>query len=144
VTVDTRPIWWHAVEGNPPIEWQLAFEALTDEEFADKWGLAAAVFIARTRRRTGRGPTFSEMFRALLPEETGALPEWPAGLNYHARFQLMGSFRLHVAIQWKRQGWINWDTGVERSLRVGRRFREESRARQADKPADTARRAEKQ
>ncbi|SDG15370.1 hypothetical protein [Microbacterium sp. 77mftsu3.1] len=133
MTVDTRPIWWRAIEGNPPTEWDLAFEGLTGDELADEWGLAAAVLIARVRRKTGQGPTFAELFEALLPETSYIHPRWPSGVTRSARAQTMRLFRLHVAIEWKRRGWINFDTNVSRSLRVGRAFRQQSRQRQADR-----------
>lgn len=125
-----RPIWWSAAEVNAPNAWIEAFDALTDEERADELGLAAAIFIARVRRRTGRGPTFSELFAKVFLEEP-LHPDWPTGLTYPVRATIHHAFRLHVAIQWRRRGWISWEPGVERSLRVGRRFREQSRARQA-------------
>lgn len=127
---DSRPIWWVAAAGDPPHEWVVAFEALTDESLADHYGLAAGIFVARVRRRSGHGPTFTELFRELF-EESQLHPEWPEGLNNVMRAAILHSYRLHVAIQWKRRGWINWDPGVARSLRVGRVFREHSRARQA-------------
>lgn len=127
---DSRPIWWSAAEVEAPAEWITTFRALTDEERADELGLFAAIFIARVRRRTGRGPTFSEFFAELF-QEHALHPAWPAGLTYPVRATIHHAFRLHVAIQWKRRGWISWDPGVERSLRVGPAFRERSRARQA-------------
>lgn len=127
---DSRPIWWSAAEVKAPDAWIAAFRALTDEEQADEMGLTAAIFIARVRRRTGRGPTFSELFAELFPHDQ-LHPEWPPGLTYPVRATIHHAFRLHVAIQWKRGGWISWDPGVERSLRVGPTFREKSRARQA-------------
>ncbi len=93
-------------------------------------GLTAAIFIARVRRRTGRGPTFSELFSEVFQDEP-LHPGWPDGLTYPVRASIHHAYRLHVAIQWKRRGWISWDPGVERSLRVGPTFREQSRARQA-------------
>ncbi|WP_337007404.1 MULTISPECIES: hypothetical protein [unclassified Microbacterium] len=127
---DLRPIWWSAAEVEAPAEWIAAFKALTDKVRSDALGLTAAIFIARVRRRTGRGPTFSELFAELFEDEP-LHPEWPSGLTYPVRANIHHAFRLHVAIQWKRGGWISWDPGVERSLRVGPEFRERSRARQA-------------
>lgn len=127
---DSRPIWWSATEVYAPNSWTEAFKALTDDERADELGLAAGIFIVRIRRRTGRGPTFSETFSELFPHDQ-MHPEWPAGLTYPVRASIHHAFRLHVAIQWRRRGWISWDPGVERSLRVGPKFREQSRARQA-------------
>ncbi len=133
MTIDTRPIWWRAIEGTPPIEWRIAFEGLTGDEHADRWGLAAAIFIVRVRRRTGQGPTFAELFDALFPENSSLHPSLPAGVSRSAHAQTMRLFRLHVAVEWKRRGWINFETNVPRSLRVGRTFREQSRQRQADR-----------
>lgn len=127
---DSRPIWWSATEVEAPDAWIAAFQALTDEDRADEMGLIAAIFIARVRRRTGRGPTFSELFSELFAHDQ-LHPEWPPGLTYPVRATIHHAFRLHIAIQWKRGGWISWDPGIERSLRVGPTFRERSRARQA-------------
>ena len=127
---DSRPIWWSATEVEAPGSWVEAFNAHTDEARADRLGLAAGIFIARVRRRTGRGPTFSELFAELFKQEP-LHPDWPPGLPYPVRATIHHAFRLHVAIQWKRRGWISWDPGVERSLRVGPSFRLRSRERQA-------------
>lgn len=127
---DPRPILWSATEVKAPDAWIEAFNSLTAEERADELGLAAGIYVARVRRRTGRGPTFSELFAELF-KDTPLHPEWPSGLTYPVRATIHHAFRLHVAIQWRRRGWISWDPGVERSLRVGPTFREQSRARQA-------------
>lgn len=127
---DSRPIWWTATEVDAPDAWIEAFRTLTDEDRSDALGLTAAIFIARVRRRTGRDPTFSELFAELFKDEP-LHPEWPGGLTYPVRATIHHASRLHVAIQWKREGWISWDPGVERNLRVGPEFRERSRARQA-------------
>lgn len=127
---DSRPVWWSASEIEAPDAWREAFEALTADADADRHGLTAGIFIARVRRRTGRGPTFTELFGEVFREEF-LHPEWPPGLSNASRVAILRSFRLHVAIQWKRRGWIAWDPGVARSLRVGPTFRERSRARQA-------------
>jgi hypothetical protein len=133
VTLDPRPIWWRAPEVDPPLAWRDAFHFFTSDEQVDERGLAAAIFIARTRRRTGRGPSFNELFAKIAPEESGLMQVFPEGLNHTARFETRRAFRLHVAIQWKRRGWISWETGVERSLRTGSLFRERSRQRQAER-----------
>ncbi|TXK12344.1 hypothetical protein FVP77_02365 [Microbacterium hatanonis] len=131
MTVDTRPPWWRATPGDPPPHWYIAFEVLTGDERGADWGMAAAIHVARIRRRTGRGPTFAEVFDELLPQSSPLQPPWPAHVSSKSRHDIMQSFRRHVAIEWKRQGWINWDVGVPRSLRVGPSFRERSRSRQA-------------
>lgn len=129
---DSRPIWWSTIEVEAPESWRDAFEALTDDATADRHGLSAGVFIARFRRRNGRGPTFSELFAEVFDEEP-LHPDWPEGLSNASRAAVLRSFRLHVAIQWKRRGWVAWAPGVARSLRVGRTFRERSRERQTAK-----------
>lgn len=70
---EAYPIWWRGVSAPPPAAWAYTFETFTGEETAGEWALAAAVFIAQTRRRTGAGPTFAELFAHLLPD-TGGLP----------------------------------------------------------------------
>ena len=135
VAIDPRPIWWRSVEGPPPTPWVDVFIAFTGEDSADEWGLAAAIFIAQTRRRTGMGPTFSEMFFELLPDTGGVPSSLPSDLDYQVRRKLIGDFRIHSATQWRRLGWISWQQGVERSLRVGPVFREHSRRHQAERRA---------
>lgn len=127
--VDPRPVWWRAVDGPPPTIWTIMFEEFTGADTADEWGLAAAIFIARVRHRTGHGPTFSELFAELDPDSRGVPSPLPSR-TYLERRRLIGDFRLSVAIEWKRRGWISWDPHVTRSLRVGRVFRERSRQRQ--------------
>lgn len=128
VTGQVRPIWWRVGSEVPPTTWLDMFEAFTGEATADEWGLAAGIFVSRTRRRTGRGPTFSELFQELLPDGHG-LPSRLTDLTFAERSQVVQEFRLHVMIEWRRRGWVNWDHGVERSLRTGRAFRQRSRQR---------------
>lgn len=123
------PIWWHSPDEPPPTSWIYMFESFTAEETADQWGLAAAIFIARTRRKTGQGPTFAELFRELMPGTRGVPSEPPKSLDGIDRRRLVSDFRIHAAIEWKRRGWISWDHRVKRSLRVGRVFRTHCRAR---------------
>ncbi len=128
VTGQLRPIWWRVSSETPPTPWLAMFESFTGESTADEWGLAAGIFVSRTRKRTGRGPTFSEVFQELLPDGNG-YPSRLAGLNFAERRQALQEFRLCVMIEWRRRGWVNWDHGVERSLRTGRAFRAHSRQR---------------
>lgn len=128
MTGQVRPIWWRVVHRTPPIAWVETFNDFTGENTADAWGLAAAIYVSRTRRRTGRGPTFGELFLELLPDGRG-LPSTLTGLTFLERRQVFHDFRLHIMIEWRRRGWVQWDHGVERSLRTGRTFRETSRAR---------------
>ena len=127
---DLNPIWWRRVERPAPAAWAYVFEDFTGDDTAEEWALAAAIFVAQTRRRTGRGPTFSELFAHLLPD-TGGLPgPFPDDLDFLGRRRATSGFRLHAATEWRRRSMISWDTDVLRSLRVGRAFRELSRMRQ--------------
>lgn len=79
-------------------------------------GLAAAVQVARYRKRHGYGPTFSELFGVLF---TGS------GVDWDRDRRLTFTFRHHLAVHWKRAGWIRWD-GTHRSLATGPTFRRAS------------------
>lgn len=127
---DPNPIWWRGVAAPPPAQWAYMFEGLTGDDTADEWALAAAIFIAQTRRRSGHGPTFVELFTHLLPDWSGLPAPFPEGMEYFERRRVIAAFRGHVPIDWRRRGMINWDRDAMRSLRVGRAFRERSRGRQ--------------
>lgn len=103
------------------------FEEFTDENSAGEWGLAAAIFVSQTRRRTRAGPTYGELFAHLLPDSGGLPAPFPNGLEYFERRSALFGFRKHVAIEWRRRAMIGWETGVARSLKVGRAFRLHSR-----------------
>jgi hypothetical protein len=108
-----------------PSEWLPWFEELTGPDSADGWGLRAAIAITRYRKANGRGPTFAELFDQLTAAQTYrvAEPSEPQQLSKHALY----GFRHHVAVHWRRLGWINWNKGT-RSLQVGRTFHTASRA----------------
>ena len=125
-------VWWRISNGYPPPQWIDAFEDFTGRETADEWGLAAAVVIAQTRKRTGRGPTFGELFLELLPDSSGAPSRLPTDLSSAERSRVHHDFRRYAAIEWKRRHWISWESGVTRSLRVGPAFRERSRIHRAE------------
>lgn len=127
---DPWPLWWRREDGHVPSNWQQQFESFTEGETADEWALAAAVYVARVRRRSGRGPTFAELFEHLLPTTVGLPAPFPESLSFAGRRWALGEFRRHVAIDWRRRGLIDWDHRVARSLRVGRVFRKLSRERQ--------------
>ncbi len=129
---EAYPIWWRGIATPPPAEWAYVFEELTGEDTADEWALAAAVCIAQTRRRTGAGPTFSELFAFLLPDSGGLPGPFPDNLQPDERRLAISGFRAHATIDWRRRGMISFDKGVMRSLRVGREFRKRSRRRQRD------------
>ncbi|MBT2495832.1 hypothetical protein J7E45_09445 [Microbacterium sp. ISL-59] len=132
---DSYPIWWQEIDSPPPAEWVFMFEDFTGDDTAEQWALAAAIFIAQTRRRTAAGPTFAELFTHLLPD-TGGLPgPLPRNLDFVQRRRAVAGFRGHAAIEWRRRGMISFDNGVLRSLRVGREFRERSRSRQQAREA---------
>jgi len=120
--------WWKGVSHPPPAAWCYAFEEFTNDESADEWALAAAIFIAQYRRRHSQGPTFRELFEHLLPDTGGVPSQLPA--NWEAADRRRGSngFRRHVAIEWRRRSYIGYDTQITRSLRVGPQFRVRSRA----------------
>lgn len=130
VEYDPRPIWWRGISAPPPAGWAYVFEDFTGDDTADSWALAAGIFVAQTRHRTGCGPTFAELFTHLLPDTSGLPGPFPDGLEFVERRRAVASFRGHVAIDWRRRSMINWDRDITRSLRVGRAFRELSRIRQ--------------
>lgn len=127
---DPRPIWWRGFSAPPPAEWVYVFEDFTGDDTGEPWAIAAGIFIAQARRRSGRGPTFAELFTYLLPDTAGLPGPFPDGMEFLDRRRAISGFRGHVAIDWRRRNMINWDKDVTRSLRVGRAFRELSRTRQ--------------
>jgi len=98
---------------------------ITSEDLASEWGLKAALYVTRFRKRSGHGPTFAELFDGL--GLSGASGDATTGIAWD-RFDthVLFSFRLHVAVQWKRDGWIYW-TGTSRSLRAGPMYSEAAR-----------------
>lgn len=127
---DPWPLWWRRQDGAVPKSWRDRFETFTEGDSAEERALAAAIFIARVRRRSGRGPTFAELFEHLLPETGGVPAPFPESLSLAGRRWALAEFRRHVAIDWRRRGLVDWDHRVTRSLRVGRAFRQLSRERQ--------------
>ncbi|APH45470.1 hypothetical protein BMW26_11285 [Microbacterium sp. 1.5R] len=124
------PLWWKDIEVPPPVEWIYTFEELSGDETAEQWALASAIFIAQTRRRTGSGPTFAELFMHLMPDTNGIPGRLPDDLEFVQRRRIVAAFRGLAAIEWRRRGMISFDRGVTPSLRVGREFRAHSRQRQ--------------
>ena len=120
--------WWRDINHPPPASWRYAFEEFTRDDAADEWALAAAIFIAQYRRRHSQGPTFRELFEHLLPDTGGVPSALPSEWEALDRRRGSNGFRRHVAIEWRRRGYIGYETQVTRSLRVGPRFREQSRA----------------
>lgn len=136
---ESYPVWWQGIAAPPPAEWVFVFEEFTGDDTAEQWALAAAIFVAQTRRRTAVGPTYAELFTHLLPD-TGGLPgSLPRSLDFVERRRAVAGFRGHAAIEWRRRGMISFDKGVMRSLRVGREFRERSRRRQQARAGAIAR-----
>lgn len=135
---DSYPIWWRGIDSPPPAEWAYMFETFTGDDSGEEWALAAAVFIAQTRRRTGLGPTFAELFAHLMPEGNGLPSPFPHELEFVERRRAVAGFRGHVTIDWRRRELINFDKGVTRSLRVGRVFRERSRGRHLARSVGTS------
>lgn len=130
VNPDPNPIWWRGISTPPAAAWAYVFEDFTGDDTAEEWALAAGIFIAQTRRRTGYGPTFAELFRHLLPDTSGLPAPFPSELDFLERRRAVSGFRGHAATEWRRRGMISWDREITRSLRVGRAFREHSRRRQ--------------
>lgn len=133
--------WWRGGSYPPPTAWSYSFEEFTSDETADEWALAAGIFVAQYRRRHAQGPTFRELFEHLLPDTGGIPSRLPADWDALERRRRSNDFRRHVAIEWRRRGYIGYDKQVTRSLRVGPRFREQSRAlnarpRASDKASD--------
>ena len=107
-----------------PHEWRQLFLELTGNDSAHQWGLRAAIAITRYRKVHGRGPSFAQLFDTLLEIRPGVEDENPdRRVPKYATYR----FRHHVAIHWRRLGWIEWNHSA-RSLRAGRAFRAASRA----------------
>lgn len=106
-------------------EWLPLLETYTSDETTDEWGLRAGVIVARYRKRSGRGPTFRELFEELEREgrALSGIP-WPDGVSTRRAVYV---FQWHCAVHWRRRGWICWSREV-RSLRPGPRFRVASKA----------------
>jgi hypothetical protein len=105
-----------AVRALPPDVQQRLDEWTRDEELA----LRAAIVIARYRKQNSQNPTFSELFEVLARSR----PNLSA--NGHQDPRVAFAFRYHVAVHWRRGGWIRWGP-EKRSLRTGRTFRLASR-----------------
>jgi len=103
-------------------------ELLRELSLDDGLALKAGVTIARVRKRTHTGPTFAELFDAVLPRDRVAHVGWSE--NPRAT----SAFRHHLAVHWRRQGWIQWGR-AERSLATGIVFRKASKehARRAER-----------
>lgn len=123
------PQWWPPLPLPAPAAWQYVHEAFTADDTGDEWAIAAAVFVAQTRRETSLGPTFTELFLHLLPESDGLPSPLPRQLHFFDRRRAISAFRSSVAIDWRRRSMIGWDRDVPRSLRVGRELRARSRNR---------------
>jgi hypothetical protein len=95
---------------------QLRFAQLAADE-----GLAlrASVTIARFRKKHRQGPTFAELFESLVETGSVQIADWPT--DSRSTY----AFRHHLAVHWRRAGWITW-SHRERSLATGVRFREAS------------------
>ena len=127
------PAWWRGEPHLPPATWKYTFELFTNDETADEWALAAAIFIAQYRRRNSCGPTFREVFEHLLEDTRGLPGPLPREWDQSERRRATGGFRGQVMLDWRRRGFIGFDRHVTRSLRVGPHFRERSRRLQAAK-----------
>ncbi|WP_157109183.1 hypothetical protein [Cryobacterium arcticum] len=86
------------------------FMVLTGDETSDGWGKQAGQYVRHIRRSTKAGPTFSELFDALLSDQEIWAGRIPASVRHQ--------FRLSVAVHWRRNQWIRF-TKRTRSLSEG-------------------------
>ena len=102
-----------------PIELRALFDELTGPN-ADVWGLSAAIALSQFKKHHSRSPSFAEYFDAVLilrefqPRSSIDWSSVPSPVLY--------SFRHHVAVHWRRLGWISWSREPH-SLRHGKAFR---------------------
>lgn len=115
----------HTFPKHLPQEWRPIFLQMTGEDGAHSWGLKAAIAIARHRKTHHIGPTFAELFDELfsLPVDPHRAITTPPRHLRAATYR----YRHHVAVHWRRLGWIDWNH-APRSLRTGRAFRAASSA----------------
>jgi hypothetical protein len=122
-------VFWDRSDIEAPDGWQECFNRLTSGSDAGQWGRRAALEIYDVRVATGEGPTFSELFTALMPESGGLPGPFPVDADYPVRRYAVRHFRFGVAAAWANLGWVRWRRDVHRSLDVGPRFRERNERR---------------
>lgn len=71
----STPSWWPDGQVEPPSDWLDSVRRLTSTDGDRPPGLEAAMFISRTRKLTGEGPTFSELFAHMLRRAGAALSD---------------------------------------------------------------------
>jgi hypothetical protein len=121
--------WWVVADFTPPTDWAMALEEMIAPQSVDRWGLQAAIHVARTRKRHGRGPSFLELFDHL--NRTNGIQLAPLeNLSSAQRRLVRRGFERCAASAWRAAGWIAWSR-ESHSLRVGPAFRAASRAHQA-------------
>lgn len=104
-----------------PVALQELLSSLTSsDEVSQRLGKRAAIEIARTRKRTGCGPTFTELFDPILLDAAGRSSDLAAQWDSFERTHLY-ALRHHLAVHLRRGGWIQW-TKLPRSLRTGVTF----------------------
>lgn len=121
------PAWFRELTTPLPTPWLYILEEFTTEDSVEEWGFAAGVFIAHTRKRTGEGPTFRELFAHLLADPDGLPGDFPPGLNRQGRWKLRDAFYMNALLPWRHRQMIRWSPGVTRSLALGSAFRKRSR-----------------
>ena len=106
-----------------PPDLRRLFDQLTGSE-SESWGLLAAIALSRFKKRHSRAPSFAEFFDMVLATR---------GLQAHSDVEwavlsaaMVYSFRHHVAVHWRRQGWISWSLEPH-SLRHGKAFQAASK-----------------
>ncbi len=120
--------WWILEDFAPPEDWVSTLASMTGKDSIDSWGLRAAIYVARTRKRYGRGPSFSELFDHLMSADGIGLSQ-PENLTSSQRRVVRRGFERYAASAWRSNGWVAWSREAH-SLRVGPAFRAASRAHQ--------------
>lgn len=115
-------VLWDRDDLPTPEGWCEIFADMTTVPVSGQWGRRAALYIAQVRERTGEGPTFSELFRELMPDTDGAPGLLPEEFTSSDRQYAAHRFRYGCAIAWANLGWIRWRRKTPRSLDAGPRF----------------------
>lgn len=87
------------------------FLVLTGDDTSGEWGKQAGQYVRQVRKTTKAGPTFAELFDAILSEQEIWARPFPSASRR--------LFRLAVATHWRRGHWIRF-TQEARSLCEGR------------------------
>ena len=113
--------------GRLPPDFQLLVKNLTSAEKTAQVGTKLAISITRHRRKFGVGPTFAELFDPIMHE--AKLDKLDVDRMKVDRL-VSYSFRHHLAVHFRRTGWIWWNYSP-RSLRTGYSFSRAAKAHRA-------------